>query len=101
MPGGKVTSPNFSPVQTTRRLGAVMFQVEVRTPFLEADVLEGRGAEANEQLIEALANVAVTPVGAPRESVRLIPCEAPHARFSVSGQSATAELSTRSVHSNA
>ncbi|KTE22762.1 4-oxalocrotonate tautomerase [Sphingopyxis sp. H050] len=59
-------------------------------PIIEVTLLEGRTPEAKEALIAELTAAAVTAIGAPVESVRVILREIPPAHFAVAGQSIAA-----------
>jgi 4-oxalocrotonate tautomerase len=59
-------------------------------PIIEVTLLEGRTAETKEALVAALTAAAVSAVGAPIESVRVILREIPPAHFAVAGESVAA-----------
>ncbi|HEV7342057.1 4-oxalocrotonate tautomerase [Sphingopyxis sp. H038] len=65
-------------------------------PIIEVTLLEGRTPEAKEALVAALTDAAVSAVGAPIESVRVILREVPAAHFAVGGQSFAARRARES-----
>lgn len=65
-------------------------------PIIEVNLLEGRSADDKERLIEALTDAAITSIGAPRESVRIILREMPAGHFAVGGQSFAAKAAAKS-----
>jgi len=56
-------------------------------PIIQAFLLEGRSEELKENFIAAVTEAAITSLGAPRESVRVIITEMPATNFGVAGQS--------------
>nr|ART36128.1 B169 [uncultured bacterium] len=59
-------------------------------PIIQAFLLEGRSGEHKANFIASITDAAVTSLGAPRESVRVIITEMPHTDFGVAGQSVKA-----------
>lgn len=59
-------------------------------PIIEVTLLEGRSPEAKEALVSSLTAAAVSAIGAPVESVRVILREVPPAHFAVGGESIAA-----------
>ncbi|PKP90704.1 MAG: 4-oxalocrotonate tautomerase [Alphaproteobacteria bacterium HGW-Alphaproteobacteria-14] len=64
-------------------------------PIIEVSMLEGRSTDDKERLIRALTDAAITSIGAPRESVRIILREMPTAHFAVGGQSFAAKAAAQ------
>lgn len=64
-------------------------------PIIEVNMLEGRPPDAKERLIQALTDAAVTSIGAPRDSVRIILREMPSGHFAVGGQSFAAKAAAK------
>lgn len=64
-------------------------------PIIEVNMLEGRPPDAKERLIQALTDAAVTSIGAPRDSVRIILREMPSGHFAVGGQSFAAKAAAQ------
>lgn len=66
-------------------------------PIIEVNMLEGRPPDAKERLIQALTDAAVTSIGAPRGSVRIILREMPSGHFAVGGQSFAAKAAAKAA----
>ncbi len=66
-------------------------------PIIEVNMLEGRSPDAKERLIQALTDAAVTSIGAPRDSVRIILREMPSGHFAVGGQSFAAKAAAQAA----
>lgn len=64
-------------------------------PIIEVNMLEGRSAHDKERLIQALTDAAISSIGAPRESVRVILREMPAGHFAVGGQSFAAKAAAK------
>jgi 4-oxalocrotonate tautomerase len=64
-------------------------------PIIEVNMLEGRSADDKERLIQAITDAAITAIGAPRESVRIILREMPAGHFAVGGQSFAAKAAAK------
>ncbi|CAN5258945.1 4-oxalocrotonate tautomerase [Sphingomonas sp. TF3] len=64
-------------------------------PIIEVNMLEGRSAHDKERLIEALTDAAITSIGAPRESIRIILREMAPSHFAVGGQSFAAKAAAK------
>lgn len=60
-------------------------------PIIEVNMLEGRTADDKERLIQALTDAAISSIGAPRQSVRIILREMPPSHFAVGGVSFAAK----------
>ena len=58
-------------------------------------MLEVRSAHDKERLIEALTDAAITSIGAPRESIRIILREMAASHFAVGGQSFAAKAAAK------
>lgn len=58
-------------------------------------MLEGRSTHDKERLIEALTDAAITSIGAPRESIRIILREMAASHFAVGGQSFAAKAAAK------
>lgn len=56
-------------------------------PIIQAFLLEGRDETKKSAFIAAVTEAAVSSLGAPRESIRVIITEMPATNFGVAGQS--------------
>ncbi len=57
-------------------------------PIMIVNMLEGRTEEQKKAFIEALTEAAVTTLGAPKESVRVMLQEYPKENFGIAGKTA-------------
>ena len=55
-------------------------------PIIQAFLIEGRSEEHKADFIAAVTDAAVSSLGAPRESVRIIITDMPATNFGVAGQ---------------
>lgn len=68
-------------------------------PIIEVTMVEGRTPEKKEALIRALTDAADQALSVPRESIRVILREIPHAHFAVAGESFAAKRAAAAAES--